>query len=226
LVKIENLSGDKEYKEVQEEIVDKQVIFASPTIKDGKGDLAPKHPEFAVIGTGNTDMKEVATSYGGNNRQDYSLVDRFSGSYYNIDYDTKTESDNIYPFVTKICWKMREFLDNNNAIESISLRTMLNFNRIYEAEMLVNIGSPLKIDGIEDEKIKRLQDSVESFITTINPKSLGDKMRQIPDLMTTVQMGDTDLRAFTRHFWLKHASQNPHTGEKTQDIETYIGQNL
>ena len=49
-------------------------------LTNGKGEKIPKHDDFMVIGAGNTDMKSVSVNFSGNNRQDYSLVDRFSGS--------------------------------------------------------------------------------------------------------------------------------------------------
>jgi cobaltochelatase CobS len=67
-----------------------------PYIVNGRGEKIKKgqdaeNPElkyrFSVIATGNTDMMNVGNKYGGNQRQDYSLVDRFAGSFYVIDVD-------------------------------------------------------------------------------------------------------------------------------------------
>ena len=128
---------------------------------------------FCVIATGNTDMKTVNTKYSGNQRQDYSLVDRFAGSYYEVKPDPLTEAQLIYAYVHRIASAMRNFLDTKpEAIESISLRTMLNFNRTYEQEMLSNIASPYA-DKIYDnagkpiKTTKTLKDAIESFIGSL-----------------------------------------------------------
>ena len=107
-----------------------------PTITDGKGDKIRKKEGFGVIATGNTTMKEISSNFSGNNRQDYSLVDRFAGSFYEIKYP-EFEKDIIYPQVFRVSTIIRELLDRDEtSVESISLRTMLNFNRIYEQEYL------------------------------------------------------------------------------------------
>jgi hypothetical protein len=38
-------------------------------------------------------MMNVGNKYAGNQRQDYSLVDRFAGSYYTIEQDTLKEKE-------------------------------------------------------------------------------------------------------------------------------------
>lgn len=141
------------------------------TITDGKGDKLRKNKKFCVIATGNTDLKTLSTNFSGNNRQDYSLVDRFAGSFYKIDYDITTEKQLTYSRVYQVSMVLREFLDSDpNSVESISLRTMLNFNRIFEQEYLRKIRSPLanpviKIDGRDEGKT--FQMSVQSFIDTL-----------------------------------------------------------
>ena len=125
---------------------------------------------FSVIATGNTDMKTVSNKYSGNQRQDYSLVDRFAGSFYEVVAEKETEMQLIYPYVYRIADAMRSFLNTRpDAIESISLRTMLNFNRTYEQDMLAKISSPYadKIFDNAGKKItttKTLKDAVDSFV--------------------------------------------------------------
>lgn len=162
-----------------------------PTIdaNDGSGAVIPKHPQFYVIGTGNTNMKETSVNFGGNNQQDYSLVDRFAGSMYYVDFDyVKELSLTSFP-VFAISLGIRNFLlEDANAVESISLRTMMNFNRIYELEMLreyfpespllenKNSYDTVEIEDTDNEgkkttrKInqgKTLRDSVFLFINTL-----------------------------------------------------------
>jgi cobaltochelatase CobS len=172
------------------------------TITDGKGDKIRKNPNFGVIATGNTDLKTMSTNFSGNNRQDYSLVDRFAGSFYKIDYDVTLEKALIYSQVREVSYELRQFLDlDPNSVESISLRTMLNFNRIYEQEYLRKIKSPLanpaiKIDGKVEAKTFLM--SVESFVNTL-PAS------KISDLYTTTNLmqlasADTPIPVFIAEF--------------------------
>jgi cobaltochelatase CobS len=172
------------------------------TITDGKGDKIRKNPNFGVIATGNTDLKTMSTNFSGNNRQDYSLVDRFAGSFYKIDYDVTLEKALIYSQVREVSYELRQFLDSDpNSVESISLRTMLNFNRIYEQEYLRKIKSPLanpaiKIDGKVEAKTFLM--SVESFVNTL-PAS------KISDLYTTTNLmqlasADTPIPVFIAEF--------------------------
>jgi hypothetical protein len=53
-----------------------------------------RHPNFAIIGTGNIYPNEKpAPQYSGNNRQDLSLLDRFSGSVYYTEFDKNTDEN-------------------------------------------------------------------------------------------------------------------------------------
>jgi cobaltochelatase CobS len=148
-----------------------------PTITDGKGDKLRKNKDFCVIGTGNTNMKDAdPKAFTGNNRQDYSLVDRFLGSYYEIDFNKKLEKDLTYDRVFKVSQMIRQVLVNDaNGVDAISLRTMLNFNRIYEQEGLRLIRSEYAIppflekqsDGTIIEIAKTFKESVESFVKNL-----------------------------------------------------------
>ncbi len=141
-------------------------------ITDGKGDKIPKNENFYVIATGNTDMKSQSLNYSGNNRQDYSLIDRFVGSFHYVNYNEITEMSRIYPRVYKIALMLRTYIDSDpESFESVSLRTMLNFSRTYQAEMLHNIGSKFA-QNLEDYAGanvigKSLSDSVNSLIATL-----------------------------------------------------------
>lgn len=158
--------------------IDKETI---PYIMNGKGErvykgqgfggkmpLPDMEYRFGVIGTGNTDMMTVANKYSGNQRQDYSLVDRFAGSYYEITKDILKEISLTYPYVFAVCNEIRNVLEVGDPIQSISLRTMLNFNRTYEQEMLYNMKSEWAdtIYGSNGEILapKSIDDSINSFL--------------------------------------------------------------
>jgi hypothetical protein len=138
---------------------------SSAFIRDGLGDKIPKNPKFMVIGTGNTNLKDVASAYSGNNKQDYSLYDRFAGSLHEINYDFEKERRLNYTAVFSIAQGIRDFLIQDPlSIESISLRTMLNFSRTYQLEMLRKIGDPNVLKPYAGLEGKTLSNSVYSFI--------------------------------------------------------------
>jgi DNA polymerase III delta prime subunit len=153
---------------------DKDVYLTS-----GRGERIPKHEDFCVIGAGNTNMKTTSMNFSGNNRQDYSLVDRFAGSFYKIGENKCLERDLTYTAVYNICVGLRAFLDLDvNSTEAITLRTMLNFNRIYQIEMLRKVRSPkafAAVGTVMDAKKgypknvgKTLRDSVYSFVDDLS----------------------------------------------------------
>jgi cobaltochelatase CobS len=151
-----------------------------PTITNGRGQKIKKGQDqedetlkyrFCVIATGNTNMMDVGNKYAGNNRQDYSLVDRFAGSYYTLEVQTLTEQALTYTYVFSVCNAIREFLNTKDVLQSISLRTMLNFNRTYEQEELYNLGSPFadEIYDSEGNRVppKKIENSIESFLSML-----------------------------------------------------------
>ena len=138
-------------------------------IKDGNGVMHLKNKKFHVIGTGNTDLKSVGGGYSGNNRQDYSLFDRFAGSMHEINYNIPQEKQLNYGMVFCVSQGLREFLDQDpSSVESISLRTMLNFGRIYQLEMLRKIDSPLAPTTYCGLEGKTFKESVMSFIDRLS----------------------------------------------------------
>ncbi len=146
----------------------------NPTITTGRGEVIKKHDYFMVIGAGNTDLKSTDMKFSGNNRQDYSLVDRFVGSMYYVDYSPATEARLTYTAVFNIAQGLRKFIDKaGDSIEAITLRSMLNFNRTYQMEMLRAMHSPFAqpVAGETEGALggKTLRDSIMSFVT-----SLGD----------------------------------------------------
>jgi hypothetical protein len=192
------------------------------TITDGKGQKRKKGDGFCVIATGNTDMKTPSPTYGGNNKQDYSLVDRFAGSYYEIDYDVPLEKKLTYDMVFQVSMVLRDFLNTKSVEEFISLRTMLNFNRIYEQEMLRKIGSPFAVevisitrtdqDGDEVTYIgKTFAQSVNSFIEGLPPQAQND-LRNTTDIDRMLVM-DTVPEQFIQEF-IRLYGTNPINKEK------------
>jgi len=195
---------------------DKYIKISHVTMTDGKGDKLRKSKNFCVIATGNTDLKTTSTNFTGNNRQDYSLVDRFAGSFYKIDYDVTLEKSLTYSRVYEVSIELRTFLDSDpNSVESISLRTMLNFNRIFEQEYLRKIKSPfanevIKIDGKSEGKT--FQMSVESFIDTLPSSKRSDLVTK--SNISQLLSADFPIKLFIEEFKRIHNGLNPLTGKK------------
>ena len=160
----------------------KVITNTIPKITNGNGKVIFKGQDakneeikyrFGVIATGNTNMMDVGNKYSGNQRQDYSLVDRFAGSIYTLDTNDAYERKQIYPYVFNVCNAMRTFCNEKDTLQSVSLRTMLNFNRTYEQEMLYKIGSPFA-DTVYDNndnivRPKSVQTSIDSFLGMMEP---------------------------------------------------------
>ena len=154
-------------------------------LTNGEGRVILKHPQFAVIATGNTDMKSQSVNFSGNNRQDYSLVDRFVGSMYVMGFDLVKERRLSYTAIYNLAQGLRKTptLMAADCPEAITLRSMMAFKRTYQLEMLRKMRSPCafrplgvsleyaKKNGLVDSDGnilgKTLRDSVDSFIDSL-----------------------------------------------------------
>ncbi len=147
-------------------------------IFNGLNEPFEKHPKFGVIATGNVLGKGSSGNYVGNNKQDASLLDRFSGSIYQIGFNKVLEESLIYPVLVHKCWDIRNEIlkyegtaNNEDDTEDLmTLRTMLNFQRIYELEMK-RITGQLNDQGKPEPKLvngKTLKDCIESYFLAMN----------------------------------------------------------
>jgi hypothetical protein len=168
------------------------------TQKEYVNECFAKAKRFGVIGTGNTDMKTLSTKFGGNNRQDYSLVDRFSGAYYKITftYTMEFEAKVTFAIVREFMYPIRDFLAKQQDVaESVSARTVLNVNRIYLQERLIQVQSPLalKINGmIPNEPLKTFGDSILNFINGFPPQLKSDFFTDNPNYRTKLNNATSD----------------------------------
>ena len=197
-----------------------------PYIVNGRGDKIfkgqdAKNPDlkfrFCVIGTGNTDMMNIGNKYGGNQRQDYSLVDRFAGSFYTIEKDVVKEMELTYPYVFNVCNSMRNFLESKDALQSISLRTMLNFNRTFEQEMLYKMESTFADEifnnGGERVAPKTIEDSVDSFLNMLE-KNLRNDIENDPEFRESIsERAKTEAQERFSVQFMKKYHLNPRTGD-------------
>jgi len=141
-------------------------------ITTGEGRKVKKHKAFGVIATGNTTGKRTSSKYGGNNKQDASLIDRFSSSYYYIEFNRELEKSLIFETVFSICDQMRDVLIKQEASDIITLRTMKQINKIYYLEMEREVGNLKKVKGG-----KTLKDAIESYLSIVD-KDIADIIRK------------------------------------------------
>lgn len=155
------------------------------------GDKKPirKHPDFACIASGNTLGKAISHSYVGNNKQDASLLDRFSGSIYEIGFNEALERQIIYPGVVSICIHIRNSIllyegDTNADMETediMTLRTMINMQRIYELEMMREMGIKDRNGNIHHTVAngKTLKDCLESYFWTMGSEKASHIKKEV-----------------------------------------------
>lgn len=147
-------------------------------IFNGKSEPVKKHPMFGCVATGNVLGKSLSSSYVGNNVQDASLLDRFSGCIYRIGFNEKLERHLVYPAVVDICLKLRKSIlryegkgaDDDDTEDIMTLRTMMNMQRTYELEMKRELGMVKNMPNG-----KTLKDALESYMNTMSQ----DKARKV-----------------------------------------------
>jgi len=151
---------------------------AGAIIFNGLNQPVKKHPRFGCIATGNVIGKGASGNYVGNNKQDASLLDRFSGCIYRVGFNETLERQLIYPSVVETCLKIRNAIlryegkqQNDDDTEDImTLRTMLNIQRAYELEMKRETGLKDQ-QGQIMRKVpggKTLKDALESYFMVMN----------------------------------------------------------
>ena len=147
-------------------------------IFNGLNDPIKKHPSFGCIATGNVIGKGASGNYVGNNKQDASLLDRFSGCIYRIGFNELLERQLIYPAVVEKCIQVRKAIlsyegkeqEDDDMEDIMTLRTMFNLQRAYEKEMLRETGIKA-LGGKPLKKVrngKTLKDGFESFYMAMN----------------------------------------------------------
>lgn len=126
-----------------------------------------KHKDFAVIATGNIYPDKESHSYGANNKQDLSLLDRFSGSVHFIEKNPTLERAIIgNELVWAICDRIRTAVSDLKYDAQLSLRFMMNAKDAYDLEMS-RLGNRGK-DGLQAGDGKTLRSTVDSYLSTFS----------------------------------------------------------
>jgi len=138
-----------------------------------------KHEHFACIATDNIYPDKESVSYGANNKQDLSLLDRFAGSVYFIEKNPIIEREILQnDMVWSICDKLRSAIEELKYEAQISLRFMLNARDSYNLEMHRN--KTKGKDGVKSSEGKTFKSSVDNYLSTfteIQQKNLKEKIR-------------------------------------------------
>lgn len=132
-------------------------------ITNTRGDRFKKKQGFGVIATGNVYPNTESTAYGANNKQDLSLLDRFSGSVYEIEKNPDFEKKVILPnhlFIWAVADAIRTLVEVNKWEAQVSIRFMETSLRSYLAEM-----GAIK-EGQEMKDRKTYKSVVDSFLWT------------------------------------------------------------
>lgn len=122
-----------------------------------------KHPDFACIATGNVYPNKESMAYGANNKQDLSLLDRFSGSVYFIEKNPGIEKRIVQNLmVWSLCDKLRNAIEELKYEAQLSLRFMQNARDCYDLEM----GRLKDTKGIKANEGKTLKVAFDAFLST------------------------------------------------------------
>jgi DNA replication protein DnaC len=147
-----------------------------------------KHADFACIATGNIYPNQESMLYGANNKQDLSLLDRFSGSVYFIEKNAIIEKQILQnDMLWSICDRVRTSIDELKYEGQLSLRFMQTARDAYNLEMLrleakrpganrdnSNIQT---ISANEGKTFKSAMDSYLSTYTELQKKNIKTKLR-------------------------------------------------
>lgn len=153
--------------------------ISNAVIFNARKESFAKHNNFACIATGNIYPDKESMSYGANNKQDLSLLDRFSGSVYFVEKNPAIERQIIQnDMLWNICDKIRSAIEELKYEAQLSLRFMQNARDAYLLEMqrMKNNGK----DGVKADAGKTFKSSVDSYLSTftdVQRKNLKDRIR-------------------------------------------------
>lgn len=137
-----------------------------------------KHPDFGCIATGNIYPDKESMTYGANNKQDLSLLDRFSGSVYFIEKNPSIEKEILQNnMLWSVCDKMRSVIEELKYEAQLSLRFMQNARDTFILEMQRQTkGTKNGISANDGKTFKSTVDSYLSTFTEVQRKNIKEKI--------------------------------------------------
>lgn len=148
-------------------------------IFNGRKESFVKHKDFACIATGNIYPDKESMSYGANNKQDLSLLDRFSGSVYFIEKNPAIEREVIKnDMLWSICDKLRSAIEELKYEAQLSLRFMQTARDAFALEMQrLKDTKPNGLKANEGKTFKAAVDSYLSTFTEVQQKNIREKIK-------------------------------------------------
>ena len=137
-----------------------------------------KHPDFGCIATGNIYPDKESMMYGANNKQDLSLLDRFSGSVYFIEKNPSIEKEILQNnMLWSVCDKIRSVIEELKYEAQLSLRFMQNARDTFNLEMQRQTKtSKNSINANDGKTFKSAVDSYLSTFTDVQRKNIKEKI--------------------------------------------------
>jgi MoxR-like ATPase len=137
-----------------------------------------KHPDFGCIATGNIYPDKESMMYGANNKQDLSLLDRFSGSVYFIEKNPSIEKEILQNnMLWSVCDKIRSVIEELKYEAQLSLRFMQNARDTFNLEMQRQAkASKNSIHANDGKTFKSAVDSYLSTFTDVQRKNIKEKI--------------------------------------------------
>jgi MoxR-like ATPase len=137
-----------------------------------------KHPDFGCIATGNIYPDKESMMYGANNKQDLSLLDRFSGSVYFIEKNPSIEKEILQNnMLWSVCDKIRSVIEELKYEAQLSLRFMQNARDTFNLEMQRQAkASKNSINADDGKTFKSAVDSYLSTFTDVQRKNIKEKI--------------------------------------------------
>lgn len=137
-----------------------------------------KHKDFGCIATGNIYPINESVTYGANNKQDLSLLDRFSGSVYFIEKNPVIEREVLQnDMIWSICDHLRSVIEELKYEAQLSLRFMQNARDAYLLER-ERLNSKAK-NGIKASDGKTFKAAVDSYLSTFTDVQQGNLKERI-----------------------------------------------
>lgn len=142
-------------------------------IQNAAGSNIEKHVNFACIATGNVYPNSTDIAYAANNKQDLSLLDRFSGSVYFLQKDEKFEKSQVgVRFIWQVADAIRTRIDQNKWEAQISLRWMIGARTIFIREWERYHGT--RKDGLRANEGVTFAEFLDKFIAVFTAEQQAD----------------------------------------------------
>lgn len=161
-----------------------------------------RHPNFAVIATGNVWPIAESVAYGANNKQDLSLLDRFAGCVYTIEKNPELEQQVVGSMILWVwCAELRRIIEDLRYEAQISMRFMMTCRDTLLLELQrLSEGGVLSAD-----KGKTLEDCFTSYLTSnfteVQRKTIKDRFGTEKQTMSAAKYSVIEEKQYRSSSW-------------------------